>query len=392
MRTVARKIGDWVNQLGAVWVDGEIAQLTRRPGTRTAFLVLRDTAADVSLSVTCAIDALDPTIRDGARVVVLGKPDFFLARGTLSLRAREIRPLGVGALLARVEAVKRVLGAEGLFEAGRKHRLPFLPAGIGLVTGRASAAERDVLRTATTRWPAVRFEIRNVAVQGPGAAGQVIAALRALESDPAVDVIVLARGGGSVEDLLPFSDEALCRAVAACYTPVVSAIGHEPDTPLVDLVADLRCSTPTDAGKRIVPDVVEETDRIGQLRDRGRRAVNGHLHHQSQLLVALRERPVLADPYTLVTGPAKALAGMREQAWRALDHDLRVAAAHLANQRLRIRSLSPAGTLQRGYAILQRHDGSVLSAAADAVPGETLTGRVADGSVPLLVTVGEGGG
>jgi exodeoxyribonuclease VII large subunit len=220
-RTVARKIAEWVNRLGEVWVEGQIAQLTRRPGTRTAFLVLRDPAADVSLTVSCPVDLIEPTLADGARVVVRARPDLYLARGTLSLRASEIRHVGVGELLARLERLKRILATEGLFAAERKRRLPFLPTRVGLITGRASAAERDVRENAIARWPAVQFAIENVAVQGPNAVPAIIEALSRLDRDPSVDVIVLARGGGSVEDLLPFSDEALCRAVVATLTPVI---------------------------------------------------------------------------------------------------------------------------------------------------------------------------
>jgi exodeoxyribonuclease VII large subunit len=243
VRTVARKIAEWVDRLGSVWVEGQLAQVTARAGTRTAFLVLRDPAADVSLQLTVPMDLVregGAAVAEGNRVVVRGKPSFFLGRGTLSLRVDEIRAVGIGELLARIERLRRLLAAEGLFDPARKRRPPFLPRCIGLVTGRASAAEHDVVTNAQARWPAVRFRIEAVAVQGSLAVPQIVDALRALDRDPDVDVIVLARGGGSVEDLLPFSDETLCRAVADCRTAVVSAIGHEPDTPLVDHVADLR--------------------------------------------------------------------------------------------------------------------------------------------------------
>ena len=275
VRSVAKAIADWVNRLGRVWVEGQVTQLSRRPAG-TVYLTLRDPVADVSLSVLCprtVFEAAVPPLAEGARVVVHAKPDFYLGRGTLSLQATEIRPVGVGELLARLERLKGVLRAEGLFDPDRKKPLPFLPRAVGLVTGRNSAAERDVVENARRRWPGVVFEVRSVAVQGHLAVEQCLAALAVLDRTPEVEVIVIARGGGSVEDLLPFSDEALCRAVAACRTPVVSAIGHEPDQPLLDYVADVRCSTPTDAGKRVVPDVAEEAARVAQLRDRTRRAV-----------------------------------------------------------------------------------------------------------------------
>src|SRR5665213_259964 len=296
---VANAISQWVGRLGRIWVDGQLTEISRRPGTNTVFFVLRDPAADISLRVTAAkqlVDGLPDQLTEGSRVVVWAKPEFYLSRGTLQLHALEIRPVGVGELLARIDRLKKVLAAEGLFDADRKQPLPFLPGTIGLVCGRGSAAERDVLENAKRRWPAVQFRVEAVAVQGPYAVAEVVAALQALDADPLVDVIVVARGGGSVEDLLPFSDETMLRAAAACRTPLVSAIGHEPDSPLLDLVADVRASTPTDAGKLVVPDVVEEQRRISQLRDRGLRYVTTRIAREQDALRSLLARPVLASP------------------------------------------------------------------------------------------------
>ncbi|MGH8828561.1 MAG: exodeoxyribonuclease VII large subunit, partial [Jiangellaceae bacterium] len=265
VRVISQLIGQWIGRLGFVWVEGQVAQLSRRPGMQTAFLTLRDPAADLSLPVTCPVavlDALDAPLSEGARVVVHAKPSWYFTRGTLSLAATELRTVGLGDLLARLERLRKILAAEGLFAAERKLPLPFLPRVIGLICGRDSKAEHDVLENARRRWPGVRFRVEPVAVQGLSAVSQVMEALRVLDRDPEVDVVIVARGGGSVEDLLPFSDEALVRAVAAVRTPVVSAIGHESDTPLLDLVADYRASTPTDAAKRVVPDVAEELDRV----------------------------------------------------------------------------------------------------------------------------------
>lgn len=381
VRTVARKIAEWVNRLGEVWVEGQIAQLTRRPGTKTAFLVLRDPAADVSLTVSIPIQLLDPALREGARVVVRAQPEFYLTRGSLSLRASEIRHVGVGELLARLERLKRILATEGLFAPERKKRLPFLPGCIGLVTGRASAAERDVRENAIARWPAVQFAIENVAVQGVNAVPEIIDALHRLDRRAEVDVIVLTRGGGSVEDLLPFSDEALCRAVADCRTPVVSAIGHEQDCPLVDLVADVRCSTPTDAGKRLVPAVSEEQARLAELRGRARRAVTVFLDSQTQLLKAVRARPVLAEPHQLVERRADDVVALLDRSRRCLAHRLDAAGTDLGHTRSRVRALSPAATLQRGYAIVQHKDGTVLRTAVDAPAGTALRIRLAEGEL-----------
>ncbi|APU12913.1 MULTISPECIES: exodeoxyribonuclease VII large subunit [Actinoalloteichus] len=393
VRTVARKISDWVNRLGSVWVEGQITQISARPGTGTAFLTLRDPAAEVSLTLTCPaglVRSASPPLTDGARVVVHGQPTFYLGRGTLSLRVDEIRAVGIGELLARIERLRRLLAAEGMFDPARKRRLPFLPNKVGLITGRASAAEHDVITNATARWQSVRFEVRNVAVQGTTAVPQIVTALRELDADRDVEVIVLARGGGSVEDLLPFSDETLCRAVAACGTPVVSAIGHEPDTPLVDHVADLRCSTPTGAGKRVVPDMAEEVARISLLRDRGRRALHGWVDRETRLLTSLRSRPVLASPLAPLAHRAQEVATLRERSLRAVLTGLSTADSGLDATRSRLTTLGPAATLARGYAVVQRVDADgaagVLTSIADAAPETVLRVRVVDGAVRAVVT------
>jgi exodeoxyribonuclease VII large subunit len=382
VRTVARSIAEWVSRLGRVWVEGQVTQLNRRSGTM--FLTLRDPVADVSLSVTCAravAEAVVPPLSEGDRVVVHGQPIVHLLRGSLQLQALEIRPVGVGELLARLERLKGVLRAEGLFDADRKKPLPFLPRTVGLITGRASAAERDVLENARRRWPAVRFDVRNVAVQGHLAVEQCIDALAALDREPEVDVIVIARGGGSVEDLLPFSDEALCRAVVACRTPVVSAIGHEPDSPLVDGVADVRCSTPTDAGKRVVPDYAEEVARIQQLRNRARRVAVGVVQRELTRLDTMRSRPVLADPGTLVSSRLGDVLGLRDRSRRCMSAALDRAGHDLDHTRARVLALSPKATLDRGYAVVQDAAGAVVRDPKDVTPGDTLRVRVAAGEL-----------
>ncbi|MCW2568702.1 MAG: exodeoxyribonuclease large subunit [Mycobacterium sp.] len=382
VRVVSMRIGEWISRLGDIWVEGQVAQLNRRPGAPTVFLTLRDPAADLSLSVTCHRSALDGIeLAEGARVVVHAKPDFYAARGTLSLRATEFRPVGIGELLARLERLKAALATEGLFAPERKRRLPFLPNTVGLVTGRASAAERDVLTNARERWPAVRFRVLNVAVQGAGSAGQVIGAVRTLDADPDVDVIVIARGGGGVEDLLPFSDEALCRAVFACRTPVVSAIGHEPDTPLLDFVADLRASTPTDAGKRVVPDLAEEVHRLEIARGRLHRTMTVRLDREQAWVDAARSRPALAKPETWLDQRSADVEADRARARRCLTHRLDGGDADVRQTRARVRSLSPLATLERGYAVVQHADGGVVRRAADVVPGEALRIRLAEGEI-----------
>ncbi|SBU90579.1 Exodeoxyribonuclease VII large subunit [Streptomyces sp. PpalLS-921] len=386
---VSRLIGGWIDRLGAVWVEGQITQLSRRPGAGVVFLTLRDPSHDISVSVTCfrqVFDRIADVVTEGARVVVLAKPEWYAPRGQLSLRATEIRPVGIGELLVRLEQLKKSLAAEGLFALDRKRPLPFLPQLIGLVCGRASAAERDVLENARRRWPAVRFEVRNTAVQGVHAVNQVVQAVRELDGMPGVDVIVVARGGGSVEDLLPFSDEQLIRAVAACRTPVVSAIGHEPDSPLLDLVADLRASTPTDAAKKIVPDVGEELDRVQQLRDRALRTVRGLLDREERGLAHALGRPSMEHPRRMVDEREAEVDALVGRSRRVLGHLLDRADSELAHTRARVVALSPAATLERGYAVLQRPDGHVVRSPADAgAPGEELRARVSDGEFTVRV-------
>jgi exodeoxyribonuclease VII large subunit len=388
---VARKIADWINRLGDIWVEGQVTQISNRPGTGTAFITLRDPAADVSMSVTCATGLLrEQPLSDGTRVVVHARPAFFIGRGTLSLRADEIRAVGIGELLARIERLRKLLAAEGIFDPRRKRRPPFLPHTVGLVTGRASAAEKDVLTNARARWPAVRFRVENVAVQGALAVPQIVDALSALDRDRNVQVIVIARGGGSVEDLLPFSDETLCRAVSDCRTPVLSAIGHEQDTPLLDHVADVRCSTPTDAGKRVVPDIAEESARVRQLRDRARRALHGWVDRERRLLEALCSRPVLADPLTPLDQRSAQVDVLVERSRRAVRGLVVTERSALDHTRARLTTLGPAATLARGYAVVQRVDEDghprVLRSTHDAPEGTRLRVRVADGAVHAEVS------
>jgi exodeoxyribonuclease VII large subunit len=388
VRVVSQKIGAWIARLGWIWVDGQVAQISRRPGNSTVFLTLRDPSADLSLTVTTNRDVLDagaPELSEGARIVVHARPEFYAARGTLSLRADEVRQVGLGELLARLEKLKKLLAAEGLFDRSRKRRLPFLPQRIGLITGRAGAAERDVLTNTRRRWPAVDFRVINVAVQGPGSVPQMIDALNELDRDSTVDVIVLARGGGSVEDLLPFSDEALCRAVFGCRTPVVSAVGHETDVPLVDYVADARASTPTDAAKRIVPDLREEQALMGQARQRLDRAVRGLLDREQHRLDAIRSRPALARPHAIVDQRAADVAALAQRSARCLGHRLDQAQSGLGHTLARLRGLSPAATLQRGYAIVQRADDAVVRTPADVSAGDALRIRLADGELAATV-------
>jgi exodeoxyribonuclease VII large subunit len=387
VRTVAQLVADWIGRLGAIWVEGQVAQLNRRPGAGRVFLTLRDPAADISLQVTCAprvLESADPTIGEGDRIVVWAKPQFYAARGSFSLSAREIRHVGLGELLARIERLKQLLAKEGLFAAERKKPLPFIPRRIGLICGRASAAERDVVENASKRWPGVSFEIKPVAVQGATAAPQVTAALRELDADPNVDVIVVTRGGGSAEDLLPFSEETLIRAVAAAATPVVSAIGHEQDAPLLDLVADIRASTPTDAARRLVPDLQEQLHGLTVARGRLREAAVGRIDREHHLLMQIRGRPVLAAPHVLVDAHEAQLGEYLDRNRRAMRSRLDRAQDGLDHTRARVKSLSPGATLDRGYAVVQTGDGAIVREPAAA--GTRLHVRVAAGSFDAVAS------
>ncbi len=367
VRVVSEAISDYINRLGQIWVEGEIAQLNDRAGSGMVYMRLRDPSVDMYLEVTCprsVFKSIAP-LTENARVVINSKVNFYTPTGRLSLNAKEIRQIGVGELLARLEALKKLLAAEGLFAAERKKPLPFLPRKIGLICGRASAAEKDVKENAKRRWPSVQFETREVAVQGADAVIQVSAALKELDNDAEVDVIIITRGGGSFEDLLPFSDEGLVRLAANCKKPIVSAIGHEQDTPLLDLVADLRASTPTDAAKRVVPDIKEELEKIRQLRNRADQKINDRVILEMTKVVNLMQR---------------SFAGINSRITRSSDE-----LNHMLTQ---IRALSPQATLDRGYAVVQKSDGSIVRTPNKLTKGETLRLRLAEG-VALATATGE---
>ena len=294
----------WIEKLGWLWVEGQLAQINAKPTWKLSYLILRDTQEQVSVQLTvnsALLQGMPTPLKEGDRVVVRGKPAFYAGRGTFSMWVTDIRHVGEGELLARIERLRKQLAAEGLFDPARKKPLPYLPQKIGLITGKASAAERDVISVAQARWPAVQFSIINTPVQGALAVPAVVKALEQLDRDPEVDVIIIARGGGSVEDLLPFSEEALQRAVAAATTPVVSAIGHEPDNPVLDNVADVRAATPTDAAKRVVPDVAQERALVTEARERMAAALRGWVQRERNGLASVRSRPVLADPLSNIT-------------------------------------------------------------------------------------------
>lgn len=391
LRAVVAATKDWVERLNPIWVEGQLIEIKRRSAI-TQFLTMRDTMAEVSVTISttqAVLDAAGP-LTEGTVVAAWLKPTVWSKSGSLTFECRELRPSGEGRLLAAIEQRKRMLQAEGLFDPALKKRLPFLPRRIGLITGAASAAERDVTENIARRWPAAILEIRNTLVQGPAAVAQIIDALLALEAEPEVDVIIIARGGGSLEDLLPFSEEALARAVFACKTPVVSAIGHETDTPILDLVADLRASTPTDAAKRVVPDAATESANLISAIGRVRQAVVARVDGEQHRLDELRSRPVLRDPSASLAGHFERLDATTERLSRAIEARLREERLRLTHTIERVRALSPQATLQRGYAILSDADGGTVDRVAATAKGAKLTARLADGQLGLTVTTTAG--
>ena len=389
VRRLNAEVKGWIQRLGSVWVEGQLTQVNVKPTWKLSYLTLRDTESETSVQLTAPtslIQGLASPLRDGDRVVVHGRPAFYEGRGSFSLWVTELRPVGIGELLARIERLRNQLAQEGLFDPARKKPLPYLPRRVGLITGRGSAAERDVLSVAKDRWPAVDFRVINTPVQGATAVPEIITALRQLDDDPSVDVIIIARGGGSVEDLLPFSEEALQRAVAAAVTPVVSAIGHEPDNPVLDNVADLRAATPTDAAKRVVPDVAEERALLGEARSRMAAALRGWVQRERQGLASIRSRPVLADPMTPITQRRDEVARAVALVRRDVHYLLQTETAQVAALRAQVSALGPSATLARGYSVVQvvPRDGTppeVVMSISQAPPGSQLRIRVADGSI-----------
>ena len=385
LRLLSVKIREYVAKMSRLWVEGEVITLQRRPGAKVQFLTLRDLEENVSMTVKILSHLLPATVTSGSRVVVWAVPDFYTGNGSLSLWAQEIRPVGVGDILARLEALKAKLASEGLFAPERKKPLPFLPRTVGLIVGRNTKAKEDVIINASLRWPGVRFEVREVAVQGRDAVAQMIPALRELDAHPGVDVIVLARGGGSVEDLLPFSDEHLVRAIAATHTPVVSAIGHEGDNPISDYVADLRASTPTDAAKRIVPDREAEREGVQAAVRRLRQGMRHRLDRATKELEALRARPVLARPRTMVEVREQDIQSLRSWLRAHIRRDMASSSQDISSLLSQLRALSPQATLQRGYSVILSGDDRVVSQENDVRIGEHLRAILAAGTLHLEV-------
>ena len=379
---VNRGLARRIDELQALWVEGEIGDLRYNPNRGFVFLTLRDPGEGASLPVTMSrrgFERLDPRPIEGQRVQVHGKVTLYDKRAELSLRADRIEPAGDGALLARIEEARRRLDADGLFEAGRKRPPPLWPRGIGLIGGHEAAAPLDVIRNARARLASARFVLAETAVQGDRAVPEILRALAALDARADVDVIVITRGGGSLEDLLPFSDEQLCRAIAACTTVVVSAVGHERDVPLCDLVADRRASTPTDAARLLVPDARQELENVERLRSSARRCAERVVVRARERLEALAARPALRSASYWVVSRREALGRLRSVLDDAPQRAVAVRAERSEQLVARLRAVAPQATLERGYAIVIDDRGAAVRDAASLAAGEHVDLRLARG-------------
>ena len=383
---LSAKIKGWIDRLGTVWVEGEITQWGISGGNVYGKLKDVDDDATISFTIWSSVKAKLPAdLKQGDRVVALVKPNYWVKGGTLTMQVFEMRHVGLGDLLERLERLRALLRSEGLFDASRKKPIPFLPQVIGLVTGRDSDAEKDVLRNAQLRWPQVQFRIAYAAVQGDRAVSEVTAGIQLLDADPEVDVIIVARGGGDFQNLLVFSDESLVRAAAACATPLISAIGHEADRPLLDDVADLRASTPTDAAKRVVPDVAEELALVAQSRGRIQTRLTGMLRIEIDRLEQVRSRPSIANPQAMVDARAEELGRYVSRSTELVERIVERSLSQVGELRGHLRALSPQRTLDRGYAIAQLPSGQALRSAADAPAGTHLSLTLADGRIGAIV-------
>ena len=376
-----RGVAQWLSRLPSVWVEGEVTELRRHERWATVFFTLKDPADGSSVGVAIArgrFDALRLDLSDGERVHVFGRPELYEQRGEFKLRALTIERFGVGAHLASLERLKATLAAEGLFADARKRTLPFLPRRIGIVTGNDAAAKRDIVTTISSRFPPASVLIAETYVQGPRAAAEIVAAIGALCEHPDVDVIVLTRGGGSFEDLLPFSDERVVRAVAECRVPVVSAVGHEQDTPLCDLAADVRASTPTAAGKLVVPELAELFGRLDRARGALGRNVQRSLDQDRQRLTRSVER-LRARPRIALEREGQRLERTHERLRLAPALAVERKRAVLERSAAKLAALSPVQTLERGYAIVRTDSGDVVASTSGLSAGAHVDVTLADG-------------
>lgn len=386
LRRLSESLEVYINRLGSVWIEAEITQWGGSGGH--VYGRVKDVEEEVTVDITIwrsTKEHIPDGVGQGDRVLLRVKPNWYVRGGKLSMNVLDLRLAGLGELLAKIDALRLALAAEGLFDPQRKTTPPFLPQCVGLVTAKDSDAEKDVLHNAKERWPEVQFHVEHASVQGDRAVPEIIAALDRLEGG-GVDVIVIARGGGDFQHLLPFSDERLLRRVAALNIPVISAIGHEADKPLLDDVADVRASTPTDAAKRVVPDVAEERLRINDARSRLQLRLYNLVDSESQRLDMMRQRPVLATPSTVVDRHAEDVLRLVQRGVDVTDSLLTFQRSRLESLRASMRALSPQATLDRGYAIVQTANGALVSSPRSVTPGDALRLRVKDGDIAAEVT------
>jgi exodeoxyribonuclease VII large subunit len=379
-------MGGYIDRLGSVWIEAEVTQWGKAVGN--IYGKFSDIESDAAVSFTVwrrAQENIPETVAQGDRVIARVKPSWWVKGGTLSMNVLDMRHTGLGEILEKLQKLKTQLALEGLFDESRKKPLPFLPGTIGLVTGKDSDAEKDVVHNATLRWPDVSFRIEYAAVQGDRAVAEVMQAMTTLDADPEVDVIIVARGGGDFLNLLPFSDERLVRLAASLTTPLVSAIGHEADRPLLDEVADLRASTPTDAAKRVVPDVENERRIIQEARSRLDQRILSMLEYESERLGAFRTRPILKDPFTLVDIKSEEILQLVVRGVDLAHLAIERATSQVSALTANLRGLSPTSTLERGYAIARKRDGSVITSVGEASSGDELSVTVSDGTIETQV-------
>jgi exodeoxyribonuclease VII large subunit len=377
-----RGVGQWLSRLPTVWVEGEVTELRRHDRWATVFFTLKDPADGSCVGVTMArgrFDALRLELSDGERVHVFGRPELYEPRAEFKLRALSVERFGAGAHLASLERLKAALAAEGLFSDARKRPLPLLPRRIGVVTGNDAAAKRDLITTICSRFPPASLLVAETYVQGSRAAAEIVAAMGALCEHPDVDVVVLSRGGGSFEDLLPFSDERVVRAVAECRVPVVSAVGHEQDTPLCDLAADVRASTPTAAGKLVVPELAVLYGGLDGARAALARSVQRSLEHDRRRLAHSVDR-LRARPRAAVDRERLRLERTRDRLRQAPALAVERKRAVLEKSAAKLVALSPLHTLERGYAIVRTESGAVAASAEDVSPGARVDVTLARGA------------
>ena len=388
VKDASRALSEVISSMPSVWIEGQITSIKIRPGSDWVFVDLRDVSAEATLNVVFNRSVLDDApseIESGQRVLVHGKPEFWMNRGSLVFRARRIQPVGLGELMIALEKLKQQLLKEGLFAPEKKKPIPFLPKKIGLICGRASAAMKDVMENTRLRWPGIKFDVHEVAVQGVKSSSEVRAALAQLNAENEVEVIVITRGGGSFEDLLPFSDEMLLRAVAASNIPVISAIGHEQDNPLLDYVADLRASTPTDAASKLVPDLEDEIELIDDWVFRMREIIANRIEREQTSLERLLEKSALDSPKEFIQSHRDVIIELKTNLRNLISTKIYTEQTWFKPRLAQLRTLSPLSTLARGFALVQKNDGKLVRKESDVKAGDLLKIRLEKDSLQAEV-------